>query len=181
MPGSQRQSSWVKPCLGFHVISRLRRMMPPCGIHMTVSAQANGDDHVSKARRLILKKLDLQRCEVLDIEGGRGLLSQGLFKGNETKHQSRGSIIQNQEDIKSISPPILDMSDKDIIEYYRTRFQIEFCFGIPNSLLDSMIVRQETWMKPTCFQCVTGFGKHRKGHAPTVLSVALHRTAKKPI
>ena len=22
----------------------------------------------------------------------------------------------------------LDMSDKDIIEYYRTRFQIEFCF-----------------------------------------------------
>ncbi len=25
----------------------------------------------------------------------------------------------------------LDMSDKDIIEYYRTRFQIEFCFRDP--------------------------------------------------
>ena len=44
-----------KACLpGFHVIS-VCVMMPPCGIHMTVSAQANGDDHASKAKRLILR------------------------------------------------------------------------------------------------------------------------------
>ena len=46
-------------------------MMPPCGMHMTVSAQASVDGRVSKAGRLIFEKLDLQRCEIRDIEGGR--------------------------------------------------------------------------------------------------------------
>ena len=40
--------------LGFHVISRLCDDAP-CGIHITVYAQANGDDRVSKARKAILR------------------------------------------------------------------------------------------------------------------------------
>ena len=55
MPGSQRQSSWVKPVCRDSMSSAVCVMMPPCGIHMTVSAQANGDDHASKAKRLILR------------------------------------------------------------------------------------------------------------------------------
>ena len=55
MLGSQRLSSWVKPVCWDFMSSAAYVMMPPCGIHITVSAQANGDDRVSKERRLILR------------------------------------------------------------------------------------------------------------------------------
>ena len=69
MPGSQRQSSSTKPVCWDSMLSAVYVMMPPYGIHMMVSAQANGDDHI-KGEKIDFKKLDLQRCEVLDIEGG---------------------------------------------------------------------------------------------------------------
>ena len=55
MPGSKRQSLSMKPACWDSMSSAVCVMMPPCGIHMTVSAQANGDDHASKVRRSILR------------------------------------------------------------------------------------------------------------------------------
>ncbi len=102
-------------------------MMPPCGMHMTVSAQASVDGRVSKAGRLIFEKLDLQRCEIRDIEGGRAYSVKAYSKAMKRNikvvvhyPESGGHKIYFSTD--------LDMSARDIIEYYRTRFQIEFCF-----------------------------------------------------
>lgn len=54
-PGSQRLSSLMKPVCWDSMSSAACVMMPPCGIHMTVFALANGDDRASKARRSILE------------------------------------------------------------------------------------------------------------------------------
>ena len=108
-PGFRRQSSWVKPAWWDSMSSAACVMMPPCGMHMMVSARARGDGCVSRYWKR------------------KGLLNQGLFKGNETQHQSRGSLSGIRR-TKIYFSTDLDMSAKDIIEYYRTRFQIEFCF-----------------------------------------------------
>ena len=69
----------------------------------------------------------LQRCEILDIEGGRAYSVRAYSKAMKRNikvvvhyPESGGHKIYFSTD--------LDMSAKDIIEYYRTRFQIEFCF-----------------------------------------------------
>ena len=73
------------------------------------------------------EKLDLQRCEILDIEGGKAYSVKAYSKAMKRNikvvvhyPESGGHKIYFSTD--------LDMSAKDIIEYYRTRFQIEFCF-----------------------------------------------------
>ena len=90
-----------KACLpGFHVISRLRDDAALWYSHDGVRTGKRGRPRI-KGEKIDFKKLDLQRCEVLDIEGGRAYSVKAYSKA---------------------------MSDKDILEYYRTRFQIEFCF-----------------------------------------------------
>lgn len=80
-----------------------------------------------KGEKIDFKKLDLQRCEVLDIEGGRAYSVKAYSKAMKRNikvvvhyAESGGHKIYFSTD--------LEMSDKDIIEYYRTRFPIEFCF-----------------------------------------------------
>ena len=67
--------------------------------HNGVHTGKRGRPHI-KGEKIDFEKLDLQRCKILDIEGGRAY------------------------SVKTYS----EMSAKDITEYYRTRFQIEFCF-----------------------------------------------------
>ena len=126
MPGSQRQSLSMKPACWDSMSSAVCVMMPPCGIHMTVSAQANGDDHASKVRRSILRNSSFS-CELLDMEGGRAYSVKAYSKAMKRNikvvvhyAESGGHKIYFSTD--------LEMSAQDIIEYYRTRFQIEFCF-----------------------------------------------------
>ena len=71
----------------------------------------------------------------------------------------------------------LDMAAKDIIEYYRTRFQIEFCFRDSKQFtgLNDCQARDLRKLRFR-FQCLTGLGKRRKGHAATyypALSIGL--------
>ena len=73
------------------------------------------------------KKLVLQRCELLDMEGGRAYSVKAYSKAMKRNikvvvhyAESGGHKIYFSTD--------LEMSAQDIIEYYRTRFQIEFCF-----------------------------------------------------
>ena len=80
-----------------------------------------------KGEKIDFKKLDLQRGELLDMEGGRAYSVKAYSKAMKRNikvvvhyAESGGHKIYFSTD--------LEMSAKDIIEYYRTRFQIKFCF-----------------------------------------------------
>ena len=76
--------------LGFHVISRLRDDAALWYSHDGVRTGKRGRPRI-KGEKIDFKKLVLQ---LRASRHGRrkGLLCQGLFKGNETEHQSRGSL-----------------------------------------------------------------------------------------
>lgn len=112
--------------LGFHVISRLRDDAALWYSHDGVRTGKRGRPRI-KGEKIDFEKLDIQRCEVLDIEGGKAYSVKAYSKAMKRNikvvvhyPESGGHKIYFSTD--------LDMSAKDIIEYYRTRFQIEFCF-----------------------------------------------------
>lgn len=112
--------------LGFHVISRLRDDAALWYSHDGVRTGKRGRPRI-KGEKTDFKELDLRRCEVLDIEGGRAYSVKVYSKAMKRNikvvihyPESGGHKIYFSTD--------LEMSAKDIIEYYRTRFQIEFCF-----------------------------------------------------
>lgn len=114
-------------CLqGFHVISRLRDDAALWYSHGGVCTDKRGRPRV-KGEKIDFERLDLHRCEILDIEGGRAYSVKAYSKVMKRNikvvvhyPESEGHKIYLSTD--------LDMSAKDIIEYYRTRFRIEFCF-----------------------------------------------------
>ncbi|WP_419715512.1 transposase [Bacteroides acidifaciens] len=127
--------------LGFHVISRLRDDAALWYSHNGVRTGKRGRPRI-KGEKIDFEKLDLQRCELLDMEGGRAYSVKAYSKAMKRNIKV---LVHYPESggHKIYFSTNLDMSDKDIIEYYRKRFQIEFCFR-DSSLPDSRIVRQET-------------------------------------
>lgn len=116
-----------KACLpGFHVISRLRDDAALWYSHDGVRTGKRGRPRI-KGEKIDFKKLDLQRCEVLDIEGGRAYSVKAYSKAMKRNIKVVVHYAESGEH-KIYFSTDLEMSDKDIIEYYRTRFQIEFCF-----------------------------------------------------
>ena len=112
--------------LGFHVISRLRDDAALWYSHDGVRTGKRGRPRI-KGEKIDFKKLVLQRCELLDMEGGRAYSVKAYSKAMKRNikvvvhyAESGGHKIYFSTD--------LEMSAQDIIEYYRTRFQIEFCF-----------------------------------------------------
>ena len=94
-----------------------------------------------KGEKIDFEKLDLQRCEILDIEGGRAYSVKAYSKAMKRNikavvhyPKSGGHKIYFSTD--------LDMSAKDIIEYYRTRFQIEFCYASLASVNIAKVMRK---------------------------------------
>lgn len=148
MHGSQRQSLSMKPVCWDSMSSAACVMMPPCGIHMTVSAQANGEDRVSKVRRLILRNSTFSVARFSTLKEERLTQSRPIQKQWNATSKS-WFIIRNQEDIKSISPPTLTCRPKTSSNTTVHDSRLSFAFGIPSSLPDSMIVRQETWGNST--------------------------------
>ena len=112
--------------LGFHVIRSEERRVGMWYAHDGVRTGKRGRTRI-KGEKIVFEKLDLQRCEILDIEGGKAYSVKAYSKAMKRNIKvvvhypgSGGHKIYFSTD--------LDMSAKDIIEYYRTRFQIEFCF-----------------------------------------------------
>ena len=112
--------------MGFHLISRLRDDAALWYSHNGVRTGKRGRPRI-KGEKIDFEKFDLQRCEILDIEGGRAYSVKVYSKAMKRNikavvhyPKSGGHKIYFSTD--------LDISAKDIIEYYRTRFQIEFCF-----------------------------------------------------
>ena len=108
------------------VISRLRDDAALWYSHDGVRTGKRGRPRI-KGEKIDFKKLDLQRCEVLDIEGGRAYSVKAYSKAMKRNIKVVVHYAESGEH-KIYFSTDLEMSDKDIIEYYRTRFQIEFCF-----------------------------------------------------
>ncbi len=112
--------------MGFHVISRLRDDAALWYSHEGVRTGRRGRPRV-KGEKIDFDNLDLSKCEALDINGGAAYAINAYSKAMKRNIRivvhyptSGGHKIYFSTD--------LSMSAKDIIEYYRTRFQIEFCF-----------------------------------------------------
>lgn len=114
-------------CLvGFHVISRLRDDAALWYSHDGVRTGKRGRPRI-KGEKIDFGKLDILRCEILDIGGGRACSVKAYSKA--MKRNIKVVVHYPESGGHEIYLSIdLDMSAKDIIEYYRTRFQIEFCF-----------------------------------------------------
>ena len=112
--------------MGFHVISRLRDDAALWYSHEGVRTGRRGRPRV-KGEKIDFDNLDLSKCEALDIDGGAAYAINAYSKAMKRNIRivvhyptSGGHKIYFSTD--------LSMSAIDIIEYYRTRFQIEFCF-----------------------------------------------------
>ena len=112
--------------MGFHLISRLRDDASLWYSHDGVRTGKRGRPRV-KGEKIDFGSLDLSRCEPLEVEGGKAFVIKAYAKAMKRNIKivvhypdSGGHKIYFSTDI--------NMSGRDIIEFYRTRFQIEFCF-----------------------------------------------------
>ena len=157
--------------LGFHVISRLRDDAALWYSHDGVRTGKRGRPRI-KGEKIDFEKLDLQRCEILDIEEGRAYSVKAYSKAMKRNikvvvhyPESGGHKIYFSTD--------LDMSAKDIIEYYRTRFQIEFCFRDSKQFTGLNDCQARDLRKLDFgFQCFTGKGFVSASNLSMALSVA---------
>lgn len=110
----------------FHVISRLHDDAALWYSYYSVRTGKRGRPRI-KGEKIDFEKLDLQHCEILDIDGGRVYSVKAYSKS--MKHNIKAVVhYPKSGGHKIYFSTNLDMSVKDIIEYYRTQFQIEFCF-----------------------------------------------------
>ena len=112
--------------MNFHLISRLRDDASLWYSHDGTRTGKRGRPRV-KGEKIDFENLDLSRCEELDVNEGKAYVIKAYSKNMKRNikivvhyPQAGGRKIYFSTDI--------DMEGKDIIEFYRTRFQIEFCF-----------------------------------------------------
>lgn len=112
--------------MGFHVISRLCDDAVLRYSHNGIRTGKRGRPHI-KGEKIDFEKLDLQRCKIPDIEGGRAYPVKAYSKAMKRNIKAMINYLKSGGH-KIYFSTNLDMSAKDIIEYHRTRLQIEFCF-----------------------------------------------------
>lgn len=110
----------------FEVISRLRDDAALWYAHDGVRTGRRGRPRI-KGEKIDLDNLDMTRCEALDIEGGRAYAIKAYSKAMKRNikivvhyPEKGGHRIYFSTD--------LNQSAREIMDTYRTRFQIEFCF-----------------------------------------------------
>lgn len=112
--------------IGLHLVSRLHDDAALWYAHDGVRTGKRGRPRI-KGRKIDFEDLDLSRCETLDIEGGRAY----VLNAYSTAMKRNIRIVVHFPDAggrKIYFTSDLQMTGRDIIEFYRTRFQIEFCF-----------------------------------------------------
>ena len=112
--------------MGFHLISRFRNDASLWYSHDGTRTGKRGRPRV-KGEKIDFDNLDLERCECLDVNEGKAYVIKAYSQNMKRNikivvhyPKAAGHKIYFSTDI--------DMDGKDIIEFYRTRFQIEFCF-----------------------------------------------------
>lgn len=112
--------------MDFHLICRLRDDAALWYSHDGVRTGKRGRPRI-KGEKIDFANLDHTRCETLDIDGGKAYAIKAYSKAMKRNIK----IVVHYPDSgghKIYFSTDLDMSGRDIIEYYRTRFHIEFCF-----------------------------------------------------
>ena len=111
---------------GFHLISRLRDDASLWYSHDGVRTGKRGRPRI-KGEKIDFDNIDASRCECLETNDGKVYVMKAYAKAMKRNikivvhyPKAGGHKIYFSTDI--------DMEGKDIIEFYRTRFQIEFCF-----------------------------------------------------
>lgn len=122
------KATFVNPLveMGFHLISRLRDDAALWYSQNGVRTGKRGRPRV-KGEKIDFAHLDLSRCETIDIERGTAYVIKAYSKAMKRNIK----IVMHYPESgghKIYFSTNLEMSGRDIIEYYRTRFQIEFCF-----------------------------------------------------
>ena len=112
--------------MGFHLISRLRDDASLWYSHDGIRTGKRGRPRI-KGEKIDFDNLDLSRCECLDTDDGKVY----VIKAYAQAMKRNIKIVVHYPKLgghKIYFSTDIEMNGKDIIEYYRTRFQIEFCF-----------------------------------------------------
>ena len=122
------KATFVNPLaeMGFHIVSRLRDDAALWYSHDGVRTGKKGRPRI-KGEKIDFNNLDPTKAEVLEIAGGRAYAVRAYSQAMKRNIK----IVVYYPDTgghKIYFSTNLEMSGADIIEFYRTRFQIEFCF-----------------------------------------------------
>ena len=122
------KATFVNPLvqMGFHLVSRLRDDAALWYSHDGIRTGKRGRPRI-KGEKIDFDDLDLSKAEALDVEGGRAYVIRAYSQAMRRNIR----IVVHYPDAgghKIYFSTDLEMSGRNIIEYYRTRFQIEFCF-----------------------------------------------------
>ena len=112
--------------MGFHLVSRLRDDAALWYSHDGVRTGRRGRPRI-KGEKINFDNLDLSRCEKLDIDDGEAYAIKAYSKAMRRNIKIVVYYPKNGSH-KIYFSTDLEMSARDIVEYYRTRFHIEFCF-----------------------------------------------------
>lgn len=114
--------------LGFHLVSRLRDDANIMYIYNGKPTSKRGRPKVY-GEKIDLKNLDYSRIERIETDSEDGELYTLVAYPKAMKRNIRLVIWKNQKGKhKLYFSTDVDMSSKEVIEFYRTRFQIEFCY-----------------------------------------------------
>lgn len=116
--------------MGFHVISRLRD-------DASLRYLTRETPKVGRGRpkqydgKIDIENLDESRFEIVSLDNGQGRILSAVVNAVSLKRNIRLCIWQSADRKihKLYFSTNLQMEAKEIIDYYRTRFQIEFCDG----------------------------------------------------
>jgi hypothetical protein len=115
--------------MGFHLISRLRN--DASLRYLTTQMPSGGRGRPKQYDgKIDMESLEEERFEIIDLEDNQGQILSAVVNSISLKRNIRLCIWQSQDGKKRklYFSTDTDMEAKEIVEYYRTRFQIEFCY-----------------------------------------------------
>lgn len=115
--------------MGFHVISRLRD--DASLRYLTTQLPSGGRGRPKQYDgKIDIKNLDEARFEVIVLDNGQGRILSAVVNSVSLKRDIRLCVWESADRKirKLYFSTDIPMESKEIIDYYRTRFQIEFCY-----------------------------------------------------
>jgi len=115
--------------MGFHVISRLRDDASLRYLTRQVSSGGRGRPKQYDGK-IDIKNPDENRFEIISLGNGNGRILSAVVNSISLKRNIRLCIWESKDGKvrKLYFSTHIAMEAKEVVEYYRTRFQIEFCY-----------------------------------------------------
>ena len=115
--------------MGFHVISRLKD--DASLRYLTTQLPSGGRGRPKQYDgKIDIKNPDENRFDIIDLDNGQGRILSAVVNSVSLKRNIRLCIWQSvdRKTHKLYFSTDIQMEVKEMIDYYRTRFQIEFCY-----------------------------------------------------